>query len=592
MTSFRSFLARERLVPVEQLDRALQRQILYGEDLSVNLLEMGAVDEDELAQFLGMFHRLPIVTRSDLRSVGPAIVARVPPALALRHRVCPVAVADDAMVVAATRQLDKVALDELRKAAGLSVSLAIATPVTLAWGLNLHYGAELPPRFQRLVDKHATPGPAPAQPPAGSAKSSPPPPEEAQRPRRASGVIVMPDDLPNSAEAGTELPEPAEQRSTPEASMPPPPDAASEPGPPEPPTAEVAAADAAEEVLRGVSLSHDNPADRLLEMVLGPPSQPPPPPDEPAAVDGSGPGLADLPVADVAAAVLARPFDQPAPTAPVDRPEDQATTEPGIAPPALPPVEPARPLPITKPIPPVARGTAYGRAVEEPAAAVVRVQSVMLGPAEERPAERPPRPSGMPAAVEAMLQPSPAAAPRGDLVARIQKLDTLGTPTEVLRYSFQLFSAAFRVGMLFDTTTRTPRLRDAFGVRTGAAGFRGRELPEDVIPSPVRNAAQPLLAPLAPEGALADQLAELFGDVPANALFLPVSVGSRVVAVLYGDNRESATSFDDVRDLFHLAWAAGTRLGDLVRRRRRLGPDEAAAGEVDDTERGMPPGSA
>ena len=48
MTSFRSFLARERLVPVEQLDRALQRQILYGEDLSVNLLEMGVVDEDEL----------------------------------------------------------------------------------------------------------------------------------------------------------------------------------------------------------------------------------------------------------------------------------------------------------------------------------------------------------------------------------------------------------------------------------------------------------------------------------------------------------------------------------------------------------------
>jgi len=563
VTSFRSFLARERLVPVEQLDRALQRQILYGEDLAVNLLEMGAVGEEELAQFLGMFHRLPIVTRSDLESVPAPILARLPAALALRHRVCPVALADETMVVAAARQLDRSTIEELRRASGTNVSLAVATPVSLALALHLHYGAEMPARFRRLLDRQAKPGSAPAQstgtaPPPGPGT---PPDEEPVRPRRPSGVIVLPDDLPPS-EQPAQPTGPLETPSTPEASMPPPAPPPAEAAPPEPPAEEAAAPSVAEEVLRGVSLSHDNPADRLLEMVLGPPSQPPPPPAAAAATDRAA--------ADV-------------------------VTEPGVPPPALPPADVpggvTAPLPRVAPMPGVSPPLPPPPgAEEEPAAAVLRVPSVMLGTAEEEPPpERRSRPGTVPPAVEAILQSAPVApGPRGNLVGRIQKLDALGTPTEVLRYAFQLFSAAFRVGMLFDTTSRHPRLRDAFGVRTGAAEYRGRELPEEVIPSPVRNAAQPLLAPLETDGAMARLLRELFGEPPVNGLFLPITVGPRVVAVLYGDNRDAATSFDSVRDLFHLAWAAGTRLGELVRRRRRVGPAEAAA-EVEDTERGVPP---
>jgi hypothetical protein len=89
---------------------------------------------------------------------------------------------------------------------------------------------------------------------------------------------------------------------------------------------------------------------------------------------------------------------------------------------------------------------------------------------------------------------------------------------------------------------------------------------------------------------MADLLREMFAELPYNALLLPITVGSRVVAVLYGDNREAATPFDNVRELFHLAWAAGTRLGDLVRRRRRPQPDSSVpGGSVEDTERGVPP---
>ncbi|MBI5500028.1 MAG: hypothetical protein HY907_07275 [Deltaproteobacteria bacterium] len=578
MTSFRSFLARERLVPVEQLDRALQRQILYGEDLSINLLEMGAVDEDELAQFLGMFHRLPIVTRSDLASAPREITARLPADLALRHRICPVAVADDAMVVASTRQLERSVIAELERVTGMTVSLAIASSLTLAFGLQVHYGAEVPPRYLRIVERAPhkgkslpPPAPVPGEPELEEEEAQP-------RPRRASGIIVTPEDLPASELAAVNGDVPPEIPSTPEASMapPPPPMTVSQVPPPLPPRAEFEASKvrtAADEVLRGVSLSHDSAADRLLEMVLGPPTQPPPAPrrSEPPRRPSAPP-----PAIDAAAALLG--------TAPAPIPAEAVATLVAGRPPAASAVAVDAAAAVAAP---PARGP-------EPGEAVVRTQAVMLG-SEEAADDAPERPSAPASPVDVLRDlsaggPAVAPPPRTALINRIAKLDALGSPTDILRYAFQLFSATFKVGLLFDTTSAAPRLRDAFGVRTGAQGYRGRPLVPDALPSTVRNAAQPALAGVPPQGPLADLLLELFGELPYNALFLPITVGSRVVAVMYGDNREAATPFDNVRELFHLAWAAGTRLADLVRRRRH--PDAGTppdSGSIDDTERGVPP---
>jgi hypothetical protein len=372
VTSFRSFLARERLVPVEQLDRALQRQILYGEDLSINLLEMGAVDEDELAQFLGMFHRLPIATRSDLNSVPKDITSRIPAEVAVRHRICPVALADDAMVVAATRQLEREVLGELERLTGKTMSLTIASPLTLAWGLHVHYGAELPSRYQRILERQPRKGKS-IPPPAPAPGLPEPPDEEAEqpRPRRASGIIVMPDDVPASELARMQAEQPAAGTSTPEASLVPPApvEPLAEAPPPLPPRAEFEAArvsSAADDVLRGVSLSHDNPADRLLEMVLGPPtdgasaSQPPARPSQPPppAVDAVAAILGTAPAEESAAAAVIAGDAENVPPQPPTVPPQRAPSAPPPRPSTMPPPEDA---PGSAPTP------------------VVRLQAVMLG---------------------------------------------------------------------------------------------------------------------------------------------------------------------------------------------------------------------
>jgi hypothetical protein len=517
------------------------------------------------------------------------------------------------MVVAATRQLERSVLAELERITGMTVSLAIASSLTMAFGLQVHYGGEVPPRYVRIAERTPRAGQALA-PPAPVPGESDLEEEDAPRPRRASGIIVTADDLPAGELASVSGQAPPGLLSTPEASMVPPAPPLEVPKAPPalPPRAAYEAAKvstAAEEVLRGVSLSHDSAADRLLEMVLGPPSQPPPsivaepaekrPSEAPPARRPSEAPPAGRPSE-------APPAGRPSEAPPTRRPSEvPPTRRPSEVPPAA---DAAAALLGTLPAGPAAEAAAAVIAPPEtndepptlvvsaaaPGAAVVRVQAVMLG-AQEGPPERAERQSAPASPVDVLRDlsgggPAIAAPPRTALISRIAKMDALGSPTDILRYAFQLFSASFKVGLLFDTTGSAPRLRDAFGVRTGVQGFRGRPLPPGTLPSTVRNAAQPSLAAVPPDGPLADLLRELFVELPYNALFLPITVGSRVVAVLYGDNREAATPFDNVRELFHLAWAAGTRLGDLVRRRRRQEPETAAAeGSVEETERGVPP---
>ncbi len=502
MASFRSFLARERLVPVEQLDRALQRQILYGEDLCVNLLEVGAVGEDELAQFLGMFHRMPIVTRSDLDGADPSVAALVPAPVALRHRVCPVAVADNTMVVACLRPPDRAVADELARLTGYSVTAAIATPIALAWGLFRHYGEQFPDRYRRLdAATRRQEGKAEA-PAAGDAATAAAESEETpERSRRVSGIIVLPGDLPESEERSSDAADavPATASATVVPPSTPALEVSGDRAEAPPPVTEEEAA--AEELLRGVTFADRTAQDRLFEAVIGPPS-----------ADEGGEPAGGEPAGEGEAARGA------------ERPPGMADAAPGAP------------------------------------DAVVAIRGVLV----QAPGDH--SPSFVPSAVRSLMG-APSMPPRTpDLLDRVAHIDRIDRPYEVLRYAFYLFSSAFRCGLLIDAM-HDLRIREAFGA-VDAAALRGRVIAPGVLPRVVLGAAQPLLVPIDPADDVAGLLMDAFGSPPHNALFLPVVVGRRVVAVLYGDNRDAPTSFEQVRDLFHVAWVAGERLARLARERR------------------------
>ena len=73
-----SLLVRDGLVGVKRMEKAFQRQVIYGGSLDTTLLEMGLVSEDRLGQYLALASGLPPATRSECNVFDPEAVRRCP----------------------------------------------------------------------------------------------------------------------------------------------------------------------------------------------------------------------------------------------------------------------------------------------------------------------------------------------------------------------------------------------------------------------------------------------------------------------------------------------------------------------------------
>ena len=101
MSALSSLLVQDQVLSVTHVEQALQRQVIFGGDLATNLLELGQVDEVVLVEYLGRVLRLPVYPAEYLMSVDPAVLKMMPWKVATEHRIVPVKVHGDRMVVAA-----------------------------------------------------------------------------------------------------------------------------------------------------------------------------------------------------------------------------------------------------------------------------------------------------------------------------------------------------------------------------------------------------------------------------------------------------------------------------------------------------------
>ena len=73
-----SLLVRDGLVGVRRMEKAFQRQVIYGGSLDTILLELGMVPEERLCQYLALSSGLPPASRAELELIDPAAVALLP----------------------------------------------------------------------------------------------------------------------------------------------------------------------------------------------------------------------------------------------------------------------------------------------------------------------------------------------------------------------------------------------------------------------------------------------------------------------------------------------------------------------------------
>lgn len=84
-----SLLVRDGLVGVKRMEKAFQRQVIYGGSLDTILLEMALVTEERLTQYLALASGLPPAAREEAETIEPKALALISPEIAAQFRAVP-----------------------------------------------------------------------------------------------------------------------------------------------------------------------------------------------------------------------------------------------------------------------------------------------------------------------------------------------------------------------------------------------------------------------------------------------------------------------------------------------------------------------
>ena len=157
-----SLLVRDGLVGVKRMEKAFQRQVIYGGSLDTILLEMSLVPEERLTQYLALASGLPPAAREDVTRIDPAAVALLASDLASQFRAVPLAVDGEAVRVLVCSPLELAELEDLADALDRPIQPLIAPEYRWHLVYAAAYGVDPPARFStlaRTIESDATAAP-------------------------------------------------------------------------------------------------------------------------------------------------------------------------------------------------------------------------------------------------------------------------------------------------------------------------------------------------------------------------------------------------------------------------------------------------
>src|SRR5512142_119504 len=94
-----SLLVRDGLVGVKRMEKAFQRQVIYGGSLDTILLEMNLIPEERLTQYLALASGLPPAARDEGGAIAPEALALIGRDLAHQFRAVPLSLEGEALRV-------------------------------------------------------------------------------------------------------------------------------------------------------------------------------------------------------------------------------------------------------------------------------------------------------------------------------------------------------------------------------------------------------------------------------------------------------------------------------------------------------------
>lgn len=148
-------LIQDGLITSEQLEHGLRTQAERGGRLGSNLVDLGHLDADILARYLGRQHGMPPALAQHFAHRDPVLPTRLPAALAARWGVIPIAALTGdrkQVAVAVIDPLPAAAIEQIAAALGCEIITAMAAETQVHQALEHIYGiahAALPARPPR-----------------------------------------------------------------------------------------------------------------------------------------------------------------------------------------------------------------------------------------------------------------------------------------------------------------------------------------------------------------------------------------------------------------------------------------------------------
>ncbi len=200
-----SLLVRDGLVGVKRMEKAFQRQVIYGGSLDTILLEMNLVPEERLTQYLALASGLPPAARDEGGSIEPSALALITAEIAAQFRAVPLSIDGEALRVLVCSPLEISELEDLADLLDRPLQPLITPEYRWHLVYAKAYRVEAPARFTTLARQLEVDAVTPA--PVGRAKSVII--EDVIDPQATAPLVPQPPILPAAPADGRVAPAPA-----------------------------------------------------------------------------------------------------------------------------------------------------------------------------------------------------------------------------------------------------------------------------------------------------------------------------------------------------------------------------------------------
>ena len=183
MSVLASLLVRDQLIAIDRIQEAIQEQVMRGGNLDTVLLELGYLTENQMSAYCAAVYGLMPATRAEIMDASVETIRVLPREFAVKHRLIPLARAEDAIVLAVDRPLPDAILREICFELGVDPAQRVACSVRIEAGLAKHYDIEMTARMRKLGEEldRASAGVVPFVAPfEGAGKRSSLPPRKKQ----------------------------------------------------------------------------------------------------------------------------------------------------------------------------------------------------------------------------------------------------------------------------------------------------------------------------------------------------------------------------------------------------------------------------